>query len=247
MSKFDETLSASQPLRFDSTQWSLVIQAQHRSSPEGRIAFSQLCERYWFPLYAHVRSRGFSVDEAQDLTQGFFQRVIEKDYIGDADPSRGRFRTFLLTSLSNFLANEHDKRTAAKRGGSQLPLSLDFTDAERRLSIEIEASGSPEKAWNRLWARSLLDRVIAVLQEEYRIAKKDKLFSELKQFLVDVAPEPSKDIAVRLGMSPAAVRVAVHRLRSHYREILLSEIADTVEDPEEIEAEIALLFQSFAK
>ncbi|MEM6779194.1 MAG: sigma-70 family RNA polymerase sigma factor [Planctomycetota bacterium] len=247
MTMFDETLNASQPLRFDSTQWSLVIQAQQRSSPEGRIAFSQLCERYWFPLYAHVRSRGVSVDDAQDLTQGFFQRVIEKDYISDADPNRGRFRTFLLTSLSNYLANESDKRNAAKRGGSKLPLSLEFTNAERRFSIEMEASESPAQNWNRQWARSLLDRVISVLHSEYRDAKKDELFSELKQFLVDVAPEPSKDIAVRLGMSPAAVRVAVHRLRSQYRAKLLSEIAATVADPAEVEEEVALLFQSFAR
>lgn len=247
MTASDETLNEPQRQRFESTQWSLVIQAKQRSSPEGRIAFSQLCERYWYPLYAHVRSRGFSADQAQDLTQGFFQRVIEKNYIGDADPNRGKFRTFLLTSLSNFLANEYDKRTAAKRGGAQAPISLEFANAERWFAIEVGASDSPEQVWNRQWARSLLDRVIELLRVEYQHSGKDELFAELKQFLVDIAPEPSRDIAERLNMTPAAVRVAVHRLRSEYRVKIRSEIAATVEDPADVQEEIAALFQSFAR
>ena len=222
------------------------MKAQHRSSPEGRLAFAQLCERYWFPLYAYVRSVGNDVHRAQDLTQGFFERVMEKNYIGDADPSRGRFRTFLLTSLTNYLANEHDRRMAKKRGGNLQHLSLEFEDAERRYSIDPPSHLAVEKQFDQQWARSLLDRVIDQLREEFHKADKQNEFSELKQFLMVGEPEPAIDVAKRLEMTESAVRVSVHRMRRRYREMLRAEIATTLDDTDEIDAEISALFRAFA-
>ena len=246
MEDFDKTLAQQPRPRFETTQWSLVIQAGHCSTPAGRDAFADLCQRYWYPLYAYVRSRGNDVHQAHDLTQGFFERVIEKNYIGDADPARGRFRTFLLTSLSNFLANEHDRRTALKRGGGQVVLSLDVDSAELRLANEQHAVSSAETQFQQQWARSLLDRVLDQLRDEYVQAGKAATFDSFKQFLTIGEPESADAIASRLSMTASAVRVAIHRLRSRYRSKLRSEIAATVDDPDEVDEEIAALFEVFS-
>ncbi len=242
----DETLSQSPRPRFDSTQWSLVIQSQHVSSVEGRVALAELCQRYWFPLFAYVRSLGHDLHQAEDLTQGFFERLIEKNYVGDADPARGKFRTFLLTSLTHFLANEHDKRTALKRGGVREQLSLDLEDAERRYAIEPSTSDSPATRFEEQWARWLLDRVVCQLQQNYSDSGKTALFDNLKQFLVGSETESAATIGGRLGISEAAVRVAAHRLRAAYRALLRAEIASTVTDQSEVDDEIALLFLAFS-
>ena len=232
--------------RFDSTQWSLVLQAQRTSSPDAPAALAQLCEQYWFPLYAYVRSLGKDIHQAQDLTQGFFAQLIEKNYVGDADPSRGKFRTFLLTSLNHFLANEYDKKTAIKRGGSRTQFSLQFDHAEQQYLIEPISNDQPESRFQRQWARTLLQRVIDRLHDEYISSKRALLFENLKQFLVAGDTEPTGEIASRLGISESAVRVAAHRLRSRYRDLLRVEIAATVNDPDDIDAEIAELFAAFS-
>ena len=222
------------------------MKAQHRSSPEGRLAFAQLCQRYWYPLYAYVRSAGNDVHRAQDLTQGFFEKVMEKNYIGDVDPARGKFRTFLLTSLTHYLANEHDRRSAKKRGGDRVHFSLEFEDAERRYSIDPGSSDPLEKRFDQQWARALLDRVVDRLRDEFDSAGHLEKFNELKQFLVTENPDSAAEVAKRLGMTDSAVRIAVHRLRARYRDLLRSEIAATINEKDEVETEIADLFRAFA-
>lgn len=246
MSKLDETLS--QPLRprFDSTQWSLVIQSQRQSTEEGRVALEELCRRYWYPLFAYIRSLGHDLESSQDLTQGFFERLIEKNYLGDADPARGKFRTFLLASLSNFLNNEHDKRTALKRGGHRKQLSLQWETAERRFTIEPLVADSPAARFDEQWARSLLDRVVEQVRQSYVEAGKAQLFDSLKQYLVESKFESAATIGERVGLSEAAVRVAAHRLRAQFRAGLRAEIASTVAQPAEVDDEIAALFAAFA-
>lgn len=252
MSGLDDTLPT--PLanpdalpRFETTQWSLVLQAAQRSSSAGQDALAELCQRYWFPLYAFVRSRGHDVHQAQDLTQGFFQRVIEKNYMGDADRSKGRFRTFLMTSLTNFLANEHDHRTALKRGGGQRLLSLDIDEAEQRIAIADEAVQSAESKFERQWAIALLDRVLGQLEREHAESGQLEKFQALKSCLTTSDNESSETIARRLKITPAATRVAIHRLRTRYRNMLRIEIAATVDDPNEVDAEIGLLFSAFSR
>lgn len=242
----DETLSQSPHPRFDTTQWSLVISCQHPSSPEGRIALAELCQRYWYPLFAYVRLLGHDMHEAQDLIQGFFERLIDKNYVSDADPTRGKFRTFLLTSLNNFLANEHDKRMAIKRGGERKQFSLELEGAERRFSIEPTTSDSADTQFEQRWARQLLDRVVLQLQQKYLDAGKATVFENLKQYLVTTDTEPTAVIAERIGLSEAAVRVAGHRLRAQYRTMLRQEIAATIGNHEEVDDEIAALFTAFA-
>jgi DNA-directed RNA polymerase specialized sigma24 family protein len=171
--------------------------------------------------------------------------LIDKNYVSDADPARGKFRTFLLTSLTNFLANEHDKRSALKRGGDLKQFSLEYEVAERRYSIEPTTSDSPAKQFEQRWARHLLERVVQQLQQEYVDAGKADVFENLKQFLVTTDTEPATVIAQRLGMSEAAVRVAGHRLRNQYRAMVRQEIAATVGNCEEVDDEIAALFAAF--
>lgn len=242
----DETLSQSPRPRFDSTQWSLVIQSQNRSTAEGRVALAELCQRYWYPIFAYVRSLGHDMHQSQDLTQGFFERLIDKNYVGDADPAKGKFRTFLLTSLTNFLANEHDKRMALKRGGTQKQIPLELEDAERRYTIEPTTNDNPAARFEEQWARSMLDRVVTQLQRDYADAGKAELFENLKQYLVVSEMESAATIGSRLGMSEPAVRVAAHRLRAEYRARLRAEIAATVTESSQIDDEIAALFAAFS-
>lgn len=247
MDPLDETFAQPTKPRFDTTQWSLVMRTQRLSSPEGQLALSELCQRYWYPLFSYVRSIGHDVHKAQDLTQGFFEKLIEKNYVGDADPARGRFRTFLITSLRNFLANEHDKTIALKRGGGAKHFSLDFEGAENRFRSEPAASESPELRYEQQWARELLDRAVTQLSEKYRDAGKQNIFDNLKQFLTADETEPSAEVAARLDMSATAIRVAIHRLRGEFKSCVRSEIATTVGDLGEVDAEIALLFETFAR
>ncbi len=246
MSNDDLTIDHAPKPRFDSTQWSLVIAAQHRSSPEGRLAFAKLCERYWYPLYAFVRQRENDVHRAKDLTQGFFAKVLEKNYIADADPNRGRFRTFLLASLTHFIANEWDKSQATKRGGDLIHLSLEFDEGERRYLHEPSDDETPEQLYERRWAVTLLSQVLNELQAEYDKDSRSTLFGELQQFLTPNQTESYAVVAERLGMSEGAVKVAVHRMRTRYRKLLRSEIAEPVADTIDVEDEIHKLFETFS-
>jgi RNA polymerase sigma factor (sigma-70 family) len=221
------------PRGFCTTRWSVVRRAQQPGSPEAHEALAWLCENYWYPLYAFVRRKGHDADAARDLTQAFFARLLEKEDLSDADPLRGRFRTFLLAALQNFLANAHDHENALKRGGGRPPVRLDWGDAESRYEHEPAHDLTPEKLFLRRWALTLLDRVLQRLRAEHVEARKEALFDALKVFLTGNAPpETYAEAGRRLKLSEGAVKVAVHRLRKRYRALLQAEIRETVEDPE---------------
>jgi RNA polymerase sigma factor (sigma-70 family) len=233
------------PANFATTHWSLVLRAGDRGDADSGASLAALCERYWFPLYAYVRRRGHEPHEAQDLTQAFFLRVLEKNVLAAATPERGRFRSFLLTSMKNFLANDWDRQQAEKRGGGRRPLSFDAAAGESRLSIDPADDVTPEKIYQRQWALTLLDSVIARLQEEFAAAGKERQFELLKAVLTgDRAFSGYAAAAAELGMSEEAARQAAHRLRKRYRELLREEVAQTVADPGEVDQEIQSLFQA---
>jgi RNA polymerase sigma factor (sigma-70 family) len=226
---------------FTTTHWSLVLAAGHGSRPDAGAALATLCEAYWHPLYYYVRRRGYRAEEAQDLTQAFFAAILEKGSLKVADPDRGRFRSFLLASLNHFLAKEWRRRSARKRGGKVL--SLDIAGAESRYSLEPADGLTAEKLFERRWAMTLLDLVLARLREEFAREDRECVFERLKDFLGGAAAEaPYSQAAADLGMTEAAVKMAVHRLRRQYRRLLRAQIAQTVASPEEIDDEIRHLF-----
>ena len=230
------------PCGFAPTRWSLIVAARDGPSPEARQALSQLCEVYWYPLYAYIRRHGRTADQAQDLTQEFFARLLERDFLGAADPERGRFRAFLLASCKNFLANEHDRAAAQKRGGGRAPASLSVEGAEERYHREPSHDLTPERAFERRWALTLLDRTLGRLREEFTARGKGGVFDGLRHYLVGDRGPPQGRAAADLGMSVGALKVAVHRMRQRYRELLREEIAQTVGGPDEVEQEIRELF-----
>jgi RNA polymerase sigma-70 factor (ECF subfamily) len=222
---------------FLTTRWSIVAAAGRVGTPEARAALSELCETYWYPLYAYVRRRGHAQEDAHDLTQAFFARVLEKNVVIAADPARGRFRAFLLGSLKNFLANEWDKERAQKRGGGTATLSLDFEHADERFSREPASPLTPEMEYERNWALAVLERAIARLRGEYARRGKERLFEALRPALVASDEDTSRaEMGAALGMSEGAVKVALHRMRAAFREALRRELADIVGpdgDPED--------------
>lgn len=222
-----------------------MLAAGQRSSPEAASALEALCQTYWFPLYAYVRRRVSDLHEAQDLTQEFFARLLEQNHFAVADPVRGRFRVFLLTALKHFLVNEWEKTKALKRGGGRAPLSLDFDSGESRLSLEPVSDQTPERLFERQWTITLLDQVLGRLQVEQQVAGKGSQFDKFKQFLTGGRAETSyDDVAEELGMSAGAAKVAAHRLRQRFRELLRSEVAQTVASAEEVDDEIRRLFET---
>jgi RNA polymerase sigma factor (sigma-70 family) len=232
---------------FATTHWSLVLSAGDQPSPQAVDALEKLCRAYWLPIYAFVRRQGRSPHDAQDLTQEFFARLLEKKSLAVADPARGRFRSFLLASLKHFLANEWDKARAQKRGGGQILIPIDAADAETKHGLDPADPATAEKIYERRWALALLDQVLRRLREEYVRDGREKLFEQLKPTLTEASRTvPYAEIAARLGTSEGAVKVAVHRLRQRYRELLRTEIADTVAGPDEVEDEIRNLFAALA-
>lgn len=233
---------------FQTTHWSLVLHAGTQSTLESQEAMAQLCQAYWWPLYCYVRRRVRDQHEAQDLTQAFFARLLEKDYLSSADPLRGKFRAFLLTALKRFMANDLAKQHALKRGGKRTKLSLDFGEGERLYAQQAADASSADQIFLRDWARALLDRVRTQLRSEFKAAGKSEQFRELEVF---ITPQPDStkaaEVADRLQISEAAVRVAAHRMRERYRRLLREEIAQTVTDPNEIEEEIRNLFAAFSQ
>jgi len=210
-----------------------------------RAALTVLCETYWYPLYAFLRSRGHSAADAEDVTQAFFARLLEKHTLRQADRERGRFRSFLLTSLTHFATNEHDKDAAKKRGGGIPALSLEFENAEGRFQLEPATDETPEKLFDRRWAITLLDRVLSRLRAEMVRDGKMVQFEHLKTYLVGDLPQLSyAQSATALGMSEGAVKVAVHRLRGRYRDLVRDEITQTVSSPSEVEDELKHLWSS---
>lgn len=229
---------------FASTHWSLVLAAGRRGSPESREALATLCATYWYPLYCFVRREGYQPAEAADLTQGFFARLLEKqDVIEASDPQRGTFRSFLLASLRHYLSNERDCAKAQKRGGGSLPLPLDFESGEARFCHQPAHELTAERLFERDWALALLDRVLVSLRAEHVDLGREAFFDAVKVFLSGHPPTTTyMQLASDFGITEAAVKQAVHRLRRRYRERLRAEIGQTVAGPEEIEAEIHDLF-----
>jgi RNA polymerase sigma-70 factor (ECF subfamily) len=227
--------------RFVTTHWSVVLAGGDKDSPHATAALEELCRTYWYPLYAYIRRRGHPVEAAQDLTQEFFARLIEKRWLAGADANKGRFRSFLLTALNRFMANEWHRAQAAKRGGGQPLISLDDT-AEARYALEPVSHVTPEKIYERRWALSLFDRALARLREQHLAAGKSRLYGRLKQYLSDEARDGDYvRLGAELGMNPGAVAAAVHRLRQHYRALVREEVAQTVESPAEIDDEVRAL------
>jgi RNA polymerase sigma-70 factor (ECF subfamily) len=228
---------------FVTTHWSVVVTAGHSDTQRAQAAIEKLCRAYWFPLYAYVRRRGHSVEDAQDLTQEFFARVLEHNWLARADQAKGRFRTFLLTAMERFLANEWDKMRALKRGGGQRNIPIQLDTAETRYGVDPADTRTPEQAFEYRWALTLLDEVVSQLEAEFRAEGRADLFASLKPCLVgDRASQPYAELAAKLGMEEGAVKVAVHRLRQRYRELLRAEIANTVASPGEVDAEMHHLF-----
>lgn len=227
---------------FATTHWSLVLAAGQIGSTRAMQALERLCAEYWYPLYAYVRRKGHSSADAQDLVQDFFARLLELNYLRQADPNRGRFRTFLLTSLQRFLINEWQKGTRQKRGGGQPLVSLDEVLAEGRLAREPASDRTPDSVYDRGWATVLLERALSALREEFARAGKLEQYDRLKGFVWgEQNALPYAVMARELGMSEGAVKVAVHRMRQRYGELLRAEIAQTVTTPVELEEELRYL------
>src|SRR6516225_8249754 len=229
--------------RFVTTHWSMVLAAGKVASAESQEVLEVLCQTYWYPLYAYVRRQGHQPDDAQDLTQEFFARLLEKHYLQSADPERGRFRSFLLTAFKRFLSKEHDRERTKRRGGGRKLLPLDFEAGERRYSLEPAHAVTAERIYEQGWALTLLDRVFVRLRAEFDQAGKQKEFNCLKVYLTGEAGTPSyQQLAAELAMTEGAVKVAVHRLRRRYRDLVREEIAQTVAGPEDVDEELQHLF-----
>jgi len=208
-------------------------------------ALAALYESYWYPLYAFLRNRGYGPEAAEDLIQAFFTRLLEKGILRQADPARGRFRSFLLTSLKNFAANEHERDVARKRGGGASLLSLELDTAEGRFQLEPPTDETPERVFDRRWAVTLLERALAALDERHRKAGKAEQFERLKIYLTgEQPPMEYAEMAEQLGMTYQAVKTAVHRLRRQFRDVVSAEIAQTVESPDDIEDEMRYLWSA---
>jgi len=233
---------------FATTHWSVVLSAREKDSPRSAEALETLCRTYWYPLYAFVRRQGQSPHDAQDLTQSFFARLLEKDYLQAAAREKGRFRTFLLMALKRFLANEWDRARAQKRGGAQVHVPLDTELAEQRYQVEPTEGVTADKVYERRWALTLLDQTMARLRQEFAEAGKQDEFAHLKVFLTaEKGAIGYAEIASKTGMAEGAVRVAVHRLRRRFREVFREEIAHTVARPEDIDEEVRHLLDALSQ
>ena len=231
------------PGHFPTTRWSRVILAGDPDAPLARESLAELCNAYWYPLYAYIRRRGYGPEQARDLTQDFFARVLEKGLLAEADPARGRFRSFLRTVCAHFLANRRDREQARKRGGGRAVLPIDAADAEGRYALELADGLTPERIFDRSWALTLLGRVLDQLGREYDEAGKAATFEALRGVLAGDPDAPSyAAVAARLGTTEGAARVAAHRLRRRYGELLRQEIAATLAEPAEVDDEIRDLF-----
>ncbi len=223
---------------FATTHWSVVLAAGPRDTPQSAAAREKLCRSYWYPLYAYVRRRGFSPEDAQDLTQEFFARFLGGDSMRRADRRRGRFRSYLLGAFNHLLSDEWDRSHRLKRGGQVCQVPLDAASGEARYALEPADERSPDRLFERRWALALLAEVWRQLEQEYEAAGKERIFARLSVFLTGEAEEGYRPAAEELGMTEGATRVAVHRLRQRYGELFREAVADTVEHPEEIADEM---------
>jgi RNA polymerase sigma factor (sigma-70 family) len=232
---------------FNTTHWSVVLLAGQSDDTHGEAALEELCRNYWFPLYAYVRRKGHSPHDAQDLTQDFFARLLDKNYISLARQERGRFRTFLLKSLNHFLVNDWVRRTTQKRGGGRSFVSLDEEDAERIYNLE-EHSLPAENLFDRRWALTLLERAITRLGKDYEKGGKGPLFESIRDWLSeDATGVEYRRIAEKTGSTEGAIKVAVHRMRNRFREAVRAEIEQTVATPGDVEAELNSLMAALRK
>jgi RNA polymerase sigma factor (sigma-70 family) len=231
------------PGQFPTTHWSHVAQAGDLESPGTREALESLCTGYWYPLFAFIRSRGHGADEARDLVQEYFARLLEGRVLAAADPAKGRFRTFLIADCIRFLSHQRARALALKRGGNRRFLTIDRATAEQRYAFEPSSELTPEQIYDRAWTVTLLDEVLTKLRAEYQRDGRDAVFERLKEVLTaEQNSVPYATIAAELGVTEGAVQVAVHRLRRRYGAFLRREIAATLSDPSEVEDEIRALF-----
>ena len=231
---------------FATTHWTAVIAAGRGGSREAEVALEELCRTYWFPLYVYVRRQVPTREDAEDLTQAFFGRFLEKNYLEKLTAQKGKFRAFLLAALKHFLANEWDRANRQKRGGGATPLSLDWQDADARYQIEPADNASPDKLYDRAWAVTLLEKVLGRLRDENAAPEQARHFEQLRGYLmVGTGAIPYGEAAARLNVSEGAVRVAVHRLRRRYRELLREETSQTLSDPAQVDEEMRTLFSAF--
>ncbi len=226
---------------FTTTRWSLVAAAGERETPEAHEALATLCGAYWPPVYSYLRRQGSDHDSALDLTQGFFSTLIEKNYVGDARRDRGRFRTFLLSAVKHYAANERDREQALKRGGGQTLISLDALQAGDAAFIPPAHNETPERIFDRRWARSLLDASLKRLRDEMGRSSGLRRFEALVPYLTGDSETGYREAAASIGISESAIKVAVHRLRRRFRVILRDEVAQTVGDPAEVDDELSHL------
>lgn len=232
---------------FLTTHWSVVLQAGAENEPVAADALARLCQTYWYPLYAYIRRRGYEVHDAQDLTQEFFARFLEKNYLSAVRRERGKFRWFLMCALKRFLANEWNRECAQKRGGAAALIPLDEVTAEGRYRREAAHHESPEKLYDQAWALTLLEQARLTLEREYHDSGRSTTFDQLKIFLSgDKAPVTMAEAGASIGLSEGAVKVAVHRLRQRYRDCLRQAIAQTVLTPAEVDEEVRQLFAVFS-
>ena len=228
---------------FATTHWSVVMKAGDERGDEHARALEALCHAYWYPLYAYIRRLGHSPHDAQDLTQSFFAYLLEKQLLTKANPDSGRFRSFLLGSLKNFMANEWRRQSAQKRGAGQT-ISFDTQDAEDRYVVEPVDETNPQLLYEQAWAVAVLDQAMTLLETEYAGAGKQLVFEQLAPCLQgDRQALTYAELGAQLGMSEGAVKVAVHRLRQRYRELLRASVANTVADPLEVDGELRHLME----
>jgi RNA polymerase sigma-70 factor (ECF subfamily) len=242
----DSNTAARRNGQFPTTKWSQVVAAGNRAAPDGRAALAQLCAIYWYPLYAFIRRRGYNPEQAEDLVQGFFVTLLEKDGLAALDRDRGRFRSFLMATCIHYLANVRDHERALKRGRGRVVIPFDSLRAEGRYRLEPAHELTAERLFERRWATTLLNLVLNRLAAEMSRAGKSRLFEALKPTLLDKTEKvPYASIAAALGCSETAARVAAHRLRTRYRDLLREEVARTLDDSTSIEDEIRDLFVAF--
>ena len=232
--------------RFTTTHWSLVVAATEESAPEWRESLEELCKAYWYPLYYYIRRHGHGREDAEDLLQGFLLRMLEKSYLRTAKEERGRFRTFLLTSLKRYMANEWRKASTEKRGGGGKPLRLDLETAERLYQLEMPGHLSPDRIFAERWAMTVLDRTFARLETSYVQAGKQSLFQHLRCRIIGETDTPSYGaVARKLGMTEGAVAMAAHRMRKRFADHLRWEVSQTVENTEEVDDEMRNVCAAF--
>ncbi len=235
--------------QFPQTRWTLVQQFHGTDNQDARLALEELCRRYWPPVYAFIRRRGYAADLTEDLTQEFFHRLIKRGRLGEVEETKGRLRTYIIASVRNMIVNEHRKETALKRGGGETPLPLDMTVAEDAYQNQVMASSpSPDVCFERRWALTLIENALTQLGRDYEEAGKAAVFETLKEYLLSGSEYGSYAKAGEpLGLSATATQVAVHRLRKRFRQCMIDQVMHTVGDPDEVEAELTHILQVFSQ